>query len=100
VPDLIDVVIPARLLLRALDDFHAIAQAARTLPEIEQRFLERLDGMQAQSNAMLAMGDRMYEQGQAMYPIAQRLADTAGPLQGASERLGKIVDLLPDWPLG
>jgi hypothetical protein len=107
--DLIDVVVPARLVLRALDDLHALGQAARTLPQIEDRFLERLDGFQARTDAMLAMGnrmqemsvsmldmgERMYAQGQQMFPIAQRLADTAGPLQGASERLGRIVDLLP-----
>jgi chromosome segregation ATPase len=38
--------LPPRLLLRALDDLHAIAQATERLPDLEQQLFERLASLE------------------------------------------------------
>ncbi|MFL5849337.1 MAG: hypothetical protein ACJ76R_10415 [Solirubrobacteraceae bacterium] len=45
--------LPARLILRALDDLHAIAQAARTLPDVEARLAQRIDELESRATEVL-----------------------------------------------
>ena len=153
--------IPAQLVLRALDDLHVLAEAARSLPDVEARLTDRVDELEAQfvgqverlderagqvlaevdrldrraeeilgaagalegrAGEVLAMGETLeqraaevVDQGgrladalptleralaliNELAPTAQALALTVEPLHGATERLGRIVDRLPDWP--
>lgn len=170
--------IPAQLVIRALDDLHAVAEAARSLPDIEARLTQRVDELESRVGEVLALGERIdgraeqivgvvesaearvgellaqvaevearaeefigqverlderaaeviamgetlegraaevAEQGgrladalpaleraltviDELAPTAQTLALTVEPLHGATERLGRIVDRLPDWP--
>jgi len=132
--------LPHRLVLRALDDLHALAQAARSLPDVEARLTLKIDELEtraaevlealAQAEATLASGiaigerldertiavlDRTDRVVAAAYGVTQAaehitevvpsleasvaaatvLAQTAEPLQGLVERLGRIADRLP-----
>ena len=132
--------LPHRLVLRALEDLHALAEAARSLPDVEARLTLKIDELDtraaevleavAQAEATLAdgiaIGERLDERTiavldrtdrvvaaaygvtQAAEHIAQVLpsleasaaaatvlAQTAEPLQGLVERLGRIADRLP-----
>jgi len=145
--------LPPKLLLRALDDLHAIATAAARLEEVERRLdarlaavlelgdrveqlgrlvderIEQVDARAgellgtAQSvdgrlDGLLTLGDRVdeiLEQGRRVeqvakevadrgaaiadaLPVLQRAVEMAVPLEGAVERLGRIVDRLPQVP--
>src|SRR4051794_31948532 len=146
--------LPPRLILRALDDLHAIAEAARRLPTLEAMLVDRFDTLDARAEEvlermgeMLALGERVSERGReivafgeridargeellerggelvvqgreivaqaqevavtgrelaAAFPTLERtaqigetLAQAVEPLQGAAERLGRVVDRLP-----
>jgi hypothetical protein len=132
--------LPARRVLRALDDLHAIATAARALPGVEARLTLKVDELEtraaevleavSQAEATLSDGigigrelneragaimeqterviaaaysvTRSAEDVAAVLPsleasaaAATTLAQTAEPLQGLVERLGRIADRLP-----
>ena len=132
--------LPHRLVLRALDDLHALAEAAKSLPDVEARLTLKVDELEtraaevlealAQAEATLAdgiaIGERLDERAIAVldrtdrvvaaaYGVTQAaehiievlpsleasaaaatvLAQTAEPLQGLVERLGRIADRLP-----
>ena len=112
---MISPLLPARLLLRAADDLHAIAraaddlaaiaEAARSLPRIEAALTERISELDARMAGLLELAERI-ERG---LPALERLlatiddlgtatatlATAVGPLQGVAERLGRIADRLP-----
>jgi hypothetical protein len=50
------VTLPPRMVMRALDDLHSLAVAARALPEIEARFLARVAEIQEQFEQALEIG--------------------------------------------
>lgn len=107
------------MIIRALDDLHAVAEAARALPEIEARILERVAEIQAQFEEALEIGRSLDSRGGELTALGERLdrhateflelstgldemnrsaeamAAVAEPLHGAAERLGRIVDRLP-----
>jgi hypothetical protein len=111
--------LPPRMVMRALDDLHAIAQTARALPEIEARILERVAEIQVQFEQALEIGRSLDSRGGELTELGARLdahaaaflelstgldemnrsaeamAAVAEPLHGAAERLGRIVDRLP-----
>jgi hypothetical protein len=132
--------VPARLVLRALDDLHTIATAARSLPDVEARLTLKIDELETRSAEVLeavsqaeatlgdgiAIGRELDERAAAImeqterviaaaYGVSQSagdvaavlpsleasaaaatiLAQTAEPLQGLVERLGRITDRLP-----
>jgi hypothetical protein len=145
--------LPPRLVLRALDDLHTIARAAAALEDIEARINERLvavielgeriaeigegiddrfeeilalgerivalgarvddlvalgdrvDQIDARAVEVLATGDRVEQAARDVaasgrliadaLPVLQRAITMAEPLEGAVERLGRIVDRLP-----
>jgi hypothetical protein len=137
---MLGIVLPHRLVLRALDDLHALAEAAKSLPDVEARLTLKVDELEtraaevlealAQAEATLAdgiaIGERLDERAIAVldrtdrvvaaaYGVTQAadhvaevlpsleastaaatvLAQTAEPLQGLVERLGRIADRLP-----
>ena len=118
--------LPPRLLLRALDDLHALAEAARTLPAVEERLARRIEALEERAEDVLDLGERLdaragafLELGgdlrkvagevveradrvvaalpavEAMGQSATKLAAAAEPLQGAAERLTRLVDRFP-----
>jgi hypothetical protein len=132
--------VPARLVFRALDDLHALAEAARTLPDVEARLTAKIDELETRAAEVLeavasaeetlargiAVGSELDTRADAIlestdrivaaaYSVAQGadhvaavlpsletsaaaasvLAETAEPLQGLVERLGRITDRLP-----
>jgi hypothetical protein len=113
------VTLPPRMVLRALDDLHALAEAARALPDIEARILERVAEIQEQFDEALGIGRSLEARGRELQELgrqldaraaeflalgagldemnrsAEAMAAVAEPLHGAAERLGRIVDRLP-----
>jgi len=132
--------LPHRLVLRALEDLHALAEAARSLPDVEARLTLKIDELETRSAEVLeavsqaeatlgdgiAIGRELDERAAAImeqterviaaaYGVSQSagdvaavlpsleasaaaatiLAQTAEPLQGLVERLGRITDRLP-----
>ena len=128
---------PPRLILRALDDLHALAQAAARLEDIERRSTSASPRSSSWARAstsalvqVLELGDRIVALGERggrasasaprrssppatasssprrtsrssarqiadALPVLQRAITMAEPLEGAVERLGRIVDRLP-----
>lgn len=129
-----------RLVLRALDDLHALARAATSvdarLGDLEDRaeaVLAAVERLEAKGDGVLALGDRLDTRGDQLLAKADVLRDSADevarqggevalalptleraletidtvsvsaaqlvaliePLQGATERLGRVVDRLP-----
>ena len=108
-PPLID----PRLVLRALDDLHAIAEAARELPAIESRLTEQMRSAEAElrrarktagarAGELLALLERLdsdlpsmaqaVESIRSLEAATKTLAAAVEPLQGTAERLGRISD--------
>jgi hypothetical protein len=104
-----------RLLTRALEDLHAIADAARELPAIEARLTEQLRSAEAElrrarktadarAGALLAVLERLdadlpsmaeaVESIRSLEAATKTLAAAVEPLQGTAERLGRISDRL------
>jgi len=107
--------IDPRLVLRALDDLHAVAEAARELPAIEARLTEQLQSAEAElrrarktadarAGALLGVLERLDadlpSMAEAVASIrsleaaTKTLAAAVEPLQGTAERLGRISDRL------
>ena len=115
--------LPPRLVLRALDDLHVLAGAAASLPAVEQRLTERIDALEdtvadaieraAEINATAGIvSERLADVARALPELeralgtieginisATTLAQTVEPLQGAAERLGALADRLPQLPV-
>lgn len=132
--------VPPKLVLRALDDLHVLAQAAGRAMEVMERLDrrgaaivalgeridERADALlalgeriDARADAILALGTSLSADGRALLdqgkvlqehaaevarrgadvaaalPALQRAVELGEPLEGAVERLGRIVDRLP-----
>lgn len=65
VPSLLDLALPPRLIARALDDLHAIAEAARRLPTIEAMLTEQFEILNRQAEEIIRIGDDVIEMGRA-----------------------------------
>jgi GTP1/Obg family GTP-binding protein len=102
-----------RLVVRALEDLHALAEAARELPAIEARLTAQLRSAEAELRRARKMADeragellRVLERLDSDLPSLEQavesirsleaatktLAVAAEPLQGTAERLGRISD--------
>ncbi|HEX3317229.1 MAG TPA: hypothetical protein VHR88_04375 [Solirubrobacteraceae bacterium] len=137
---LLGIDLPARMVLRAFDDLHTLAEAARALPDVEARLTDKVDELETRSSevleavasaektlaAAIPIGRELQERAgeildrtdrviaaahsvtdaadhvaavlpslEASAAAATVLADTAEPLQGLVERLGRIADRLP-----
>ena len=97
--------LPPKLVLRALDDLHTLAQVASTLPAVELRLTERIDALEARAaeavqavNLLIERADDLERALQAVEGInasAATLAQAAEPLQNAAERLGRVAERVP-----
>lgn len=115
--------LPVRLVGRAFDDLHSIAQAAAAVPRIEQRIEalrheirdlpDHVDGLR---DAFEGSNREVHNVGERMEPLTEELrqlrtevapklgqlqdelgdvADVVEPLEPAAERLGRLADRLP-----
>ena len=104
-----------RLVLRALEDLHVLAETARELPAIEARLTEQVRSAEAElrrarktadarAAALLAVLERLdselpsmaeaVESIRSLDAATKTLAAAVEPLQGTAERLGRISDRL------
>jgi hypothetical protein len=95
----LDLVLPGRLLLRALDDLHELAVAARSLPGIEHRLTERVDALESRAaatlelgEAILGLGRRIDERGAQVLAQGELLAERAAVV---AEEGGRLADAIP-----
>jgi methyl-accepting chemotaxis protein len=86
--------LPARLVTQALDDLHAIAEAARRLPGIEAMLTEQFEVLNRQADQIIDLGERiigqgerLHERGGAMLDQAERIDARAAALLEHSDRL-------------
>ena len=86
--------LPPRLALRALDDLHAIAEAARRLPTIEaslvERFArleERADGIEGQLGEVLGLGRQIERRGGELVALGERIDVRADDVMAMGDRL-------------
>lgn len=95
--------IPPRLVFRALDDLNAIAEAARALPEVEARLTQRVDALDGRLAEALDAIDRLEGRAEVVVVGADaRLDEAIGAVQAlsttASEvgvRLEQLSEALP-----
>ena len=77
-----------RLLIRALDDLHAIAEASAKLPSMVEQMG---DGLTA-TREMTELAKSVVETANAS---ATALVQVTAPLVGAAEQFGRVVERLP-----
>ena len=70
--------LPPRLLFRALDDLHTLAVAAARLERVEERLNERAD-------AIIAMGDRIDARTEAILDLGERIVEMGARMDGRAE---------------
>lgn len=128
-PSPADILIPPRLLLRALDDLHRLAVSAeiamKQLDKLDrradqilalgQKLDDRADEVVALGNQMSSLGRDIRAQGEVIekradavvktgmqivdaLPTLERAVGIVSPLEGAVERMGRIVDRFPGAP--
>ena len=109
----LDVLIPARLIVRALDDLHTLAEASQRGLETLERLEQRAARIESLGTAMEDLGRQLSVQARVMDEHAERVAalgeeivsalptltqaiTIVTPLEGTVERIGRVVDRLPD----
>jgi hypothetical protein len=80
--------VTGRLLIRALDDLHAIAEASSKLPTMVDQLSDGL----AASREMTELAKSIVETANAS---ATALVQVTAPLVGAAEQFGRVVERLP-----
>jgi len=83
--------LPPRLLLRALDDLHVLAQAAAELPAIEARLTERIDALDARAEGILAFGERIDARAEAILALGERIDARAGEIVAVGDRVDGVM---------
>src|SRR5256885_7051371 len=87
-------------LFRALDDLHAIADAARSLPDVEARLTERVDALESRAAEILALGERIDGQATQLVETVEQAEGRVGELLDHADRLdGRIDELLSQFTL-
>src|SRR3954453_19896734 len=91
--------LPLNAVLQALDDLHAIAEAARRLPTIEANLTKQFEVLTGQADAILALGDRILDLAERIEGLGERINQRgealdarAGELLEHSDRLHNRVD--------
>ena len=113
VPSLLDLALPPRLIARALDDLHAIAEAARRLPSIEATLTEQFEVLNRQADELIrigteviamgreanaglsegvAVGRRLHERGEALLDAGERVLQQGKDVEARAARLDERAD--------
>ena len=83
--------IPPRLALRALDDLHAIAEAARTLPAVETRLTERIDALETRAAEAIAAVDAITARADDALAVGRDVAATGAEVARALPELERAL---------
>ena len=86
--------LPPRLMLRALEDLHTLALAAARLERVEERLNERADAIIAmgdqidvRAEAIITMGDRVIEMGARIAEMGERMDARTEAILAQGERI-------------
>ena len=93
-----DLLLPAKLALRALDDLHTLARAAEGRTEEVDRIENGIERLEAAANRVVDAATMVHEGGKKLDADLVRteesvdvIADAVEPLQGAAQRVGRWV---------
>jgi septal ring factor EnvC (AmiA/AmiB activator) len=92
------VLLPGRLLVRALDDVHEIAQSARALPRAADEIAKLRVELQDLPEHVDGLRDAFEGSNRELDEVNDQLSDmreVVEPLEPAAERLGKLAEWLP-----
>jgi methyl-accepting chemotaxis protein len=85
---------------RALDDLHALAEAARSLPEIESRLVGRVDALESRAAGVLELGETIDTQADRLIASVAQAEGRVGDLLGRADKLdGRIDEVLEQFAL-
>ncbi len=104
--------LPPRLVMRALDDLHTLAEssakladAVAELPKIEKRIRERMDALEKSMSSMTQLGEDMRRTVDQMRSLQEAVISlikstdalniAIQPLQAFGRRVGRFADRLP-----
>jgi methyl-accepting chemotaxis protein len=79
--------LPARLLIRALDDLHTIAEAARSLPDIEARLTIKVDELEDRATEVLRAIDEAEGRLAEGIAVGRELDERASAILEGTERI-------------
>ena len=86
--------LPPRLLLRALDDLHTLAQAAARLERVEESLNVRADAILAmgerideRTEAILALGEQVVAMGEQVVAMGERVDERSEAIMAQGERV-------------
>ena len=79
--------LPVSAVMQALDDLHAIAEAARRLPQIEALLTEQFEILNGQADAIIKLGDRILTMGERIDSRAAAILDAGGRLDARAAQL-------------
>jgi|tagenome__1003787_1003787.scaffolds.fasta_scaffold19649643_2 hypothetical protein len=92
------VLLPGRLLVRALDDIHDIAQSARSIRGVHDEVTRLRVQLEDLPERVEGLRDAFEGSNRELDHVNDQLADVRGvvePLEPAAERIGKIAERLP-----
>jgi methyl-accepting chemotaxis protein len=79
--------LPPRLMLRALEDLHTLALAAARLERVEERLNERAD-------AIIAMGDQMDERAERILEMGEQIVAMGARIAEVGEKMDARTDAI------
>ena len=79
--------LPVSAVMQALDDLHAIAEAARRLPAIEANLTRQFEVLNGQADSIIALGDRIVGLGERIESLGGRLVERSGELLARSDEV-------------
>lgn len=99
-------VVPPRLLLRALDDLHTLAQAVPRVLDLGERILDLGERIDDRAEAILELGSRIDRQGEALVALGGEMQDLGGRVLGqgdlieqrareVADRAAQVIAALP-----
>jgi len=80
--------IPPKLVLRALDDLHTVATVAVTVSGQIERILVLGERIDARAEAILSLGERIDDRAEAILTLGHRIDGQADTIIAMGERLG------------
>jgi hypothetical protein len=83
------ITLPGRLVLRALDDLHVLAETAGTLHDVEARMTRHLDALEGHAARMVELAERVTNQMDAGVDAAQRLGEQGERIIAQGERIAE-----------
>jgi len=92
------ILLPGRLLVRALDDVHDIARAAQAIPRVHAEIALLRHELQDLPEHVDGLRDAFEGSNRELDEVNDQLADVRGvvePLEPAAQRIGKLAERIP-----